>query len=88
MEEENKEVNDNEESLEKEIYIPGLTLGIGSIIVSLIVSILGLILGIMGIVFNIIKKDEMNTKIGLILSFIGTGIAIVNSIYGLIILLS
>ena len=69
----------------KQTYSAGLILGILSIPCGLIIAITGWILGIIGIVLNSSKKNEYNTKTGLILSIIGLVLSIINSIAGVII---
>jgi uncharacterized membrane protein len=68
----------------KEIYTAGLVVGILSIPCGLLIAISGWILGIVGIVINNNKKEEKNTKAGLILSIVGLALSVINSILGAI----
>ena len=68
----------------KETYTAGLVLGILSIPCGLLLAISGWILGIVGIVLNVNKKNEKNTKAGLILSIIGLVLSVGNSILGVV----
>ena len=69
----------------KKINIAGLVLGILSIPCGLIIAMLGWILGIIGIVINAVKRDEYNTRVGLILSIVGTVLSTINSVLGALI---
>lgn len=69
----------------KEIYTPGLVLGILSIPGGLLLAIVGWVLGIVGIVLNAKNKETKSTTAGLVLSIIGLVLAILNSILGVII---
>lgn len=66
----------------KQIYTPGLVLGILSIPCGLLIAISGWILGIVGIVLNVKNKETHKTTIGLVLSIIGLVLSIANSILG------
>lgn len=67
----------------KQIYIPGLVLGILSIPCGLLIAISGWILGIVGISLNLKNKVEKNTTAGLVLSIIGLVLSVANSIFGI-----
>lgn len=73
---------------EKKTYTAGLVLGILSIPCGIIIAISGWILGIIGIVLNNKNKNEFKTNVGLILSIIGLAVSVINSILGVIIMLS
>ena len=60
----------------KEIYTPGLILGILSIVFMFFSTIIGCILGIIGINLNVKNKKNNKTKLGLILSIIGLSLNI------------
>ena len=68
----------------KETYTTGLVLGIISIPCGLLIAISGWVLGIVGIVLNNQKKEEFNTKAGLVLSIIGLVLSVINSIFGIL----
>ena len=62
----------------------GLLLGILSIPCGIIVAIFGIILSVMGLIFNSHNKQEFQTTVGLVFSFIGLATSTANLILGIL----
>ena len=71
---------------DKSKYKPALIISILSIISALLIALVGDILAVVGIIFSILKRNDYDTKLSLVLSVIGLILAIVNHVLGVMIL--
>jgi len=71
---------------DKSKYKPALIISILSIISALLIALVGDILAVVGIIISILKRNDYNTKLSLVLSVIGLILAIANHVLGIMIL--
>ena len=71
---------------DKSKYKPALIISILSIISALLIALVGDILAVVGITFSILKRNDYDTKLSLVLSVIGLILAIANHVLGIMIL--